>query len=317
MPLNYDDLATTTFNNYRKSFSDNVTEEIILVKMLKKFGGIERKSGGIKIVEPLMYGLNNTFKSYSGYDLLDVTPQQGLTKAEYDWKNVAVSVTISDEELDQNKGEAKFLDLLKSKIKQAEMTHKMKFNEMLYGDGTGNAGKDFAGLASYVTGVDTGTIGGIDSANYAWWRNNHDTIPNFATDGLGKMRTMFNNCTVDGDAPNFILCDQTTYEQYEAMMPPLERIAFKEGGMSGDLGFEHLRFKGKPLAWDSQAPAKTMRFLNLKYLKLIFDSNKEFTMTDWRRPYNQMAKSCFIIARGNMVINNRKRQGYLSITAYE
>ncbi len=84
-------------------------------------------SGGSKIVIPLMYGMNDTAKSYNGYDVIDVTPQDGMSAAEYEWKQYAVGITISGREEFQNSGEGRLINLLESKIKQAEMSLIDKF----------------------------------------------------------------------------------------------------------------------------------------------------------------------------------------------
>jgi len=320
MPLSFDELSATTFKNYRKTFSDNIMKKIALYSFMKKNGNIERKRGGLKLVEPLMYGLNTTFKSYSGYDTLDTTPQSGITAAEYDWKNVAVSVTISKEEEDQNSGESRILNLLKGKIQQAEKTYTLRFDQMLFGDGSGNGGKDFQGLDYFLRTDPTASvsIGGIDQNTYSWWRNQYATPATFVTNGLGliNMRQMYNKCCREGDAPKVIVTHREVFETYESLMTSLERFTFDpKKNLHGDLGFETLTFKGLPMFWDYYCAEKTMYFLNTDYLKLVMDSNSDFEMTEWRVPFNQMAKTAFIIARGQLVCNNRELQGKIVFTA--
>ena len=319
MALNFDQLTATTYKLYRKTLADNVMKKIALYEFMKKKGNIERKKGGIKIVEPLLYGLNSTFKSYSAYDVLDTTPQDGITAAEFDWRDLAVSVTISKQEEDQNSGETQIINLLKSKIQQAEKTYTLMFDKMLNGDGTGNFGKDLQGIKNFLSNTPTAaaTVGGIDQVAYSWWQNRQDTAAVFDINGLDKMRHVFNLCTREGDQPNFLLTDQTTFEAYEGLMTNLERFNFSSpGNLHGDLGFATLTFHGQPIVWDVYAEANKIRFLNTDYLKLIVDSNTDFEMTEFRVPVNQMVKTAFILFRGQLVCNNRQLQGVLDITAY-
>jgi hypothetical protein len=192
-------------------------------------------------------------------------------------------------------------------------------NAQLWGSGTGNGGKDFDGLGNLVPTAPSSdtTTGKIDASAYSWWRNQIATTANASLTGLADMRTMFNNCTREGDMPNLIICSQNFFEWYESIMVPMERIAFAGSkALSGDAGFQTLTFKGKPITWDADATANTAIFLNTDYLKLRIDPDTDFTMTEWRVPVNQMSKSCFILLRGNMVMNNRALQGRLTVTAF-
>jgi hypothetical protein len=316
MALDFNALTTTTYKNYKKTLTDNVMKKVGLYAFMKKKGQIERRQGGLKIVEPLMYGENSTFKSYKGYDTLDVTPQDGITQAEFDWKNVAISVTISKEEEMQNSGEAQIINLLKSKITQAEKTIILNMNKMLFADGTGNSSKDFAGLAAYYTAA-ANTVGGIDGSTYTWWDHQRNTITNFSVDGLSGMRSAFNIACREGDSPNIIMTDRTTFEAYEGLLTPIERVNFSKGSdLAGDLGFQYLTFKGVPMMWDYHSPALLIHFLNTDYLKLVIDSRQDFELGEWRVPTNQMAKTAFITGRGNLITNNRALHTRTAITAY-
>ena len=76
---NFDTLLSTTIANYRKTLTDNVFTARPLTYFLMDKGRIRMLNGGTKIVEPLIYGQNNTVPSYSGYDTLSLTPQTGNT----------------------------------------------------------------------------------------------------------------------------------------------------------------------------------------------------------------------------------------------
>ncbi len=77
MPGNtdYTSLMSTTLANYRKTLVDNVFKKSFFYNYMMEGKRLKTESGGTKIVVPLMYGTNNTVKAYSGYDILDTTPQ--------------------------------------------------------------------------------------------------------------------------------------------------------------------------------------------------------------------------------------------------
>ena len=91
---NFSVLAATTLKNYRNQMADNLTGHEALLWELKSKGFMRTEDGGTSIVEPLLYGRNTTVKSYNGYDVLDTTPQTGITAAEYDWKQIAGTVSM-------------------------------------------------------------------------------------------------------------------------------------------------------------------------------------------------------------------------------
>src|SRR3989304_6360513 len=110
MPLTFDQLSATAYKNHQKTLVDNIMKKIAVLAYLKRAGKVERSGGGITIVEPLLYGVNTTAKSYSGRDIIDTTPQDGITAAEYTPKNIAVTIEITKEQEDQNKGIPKMID---------------------------------------------------------------------------------------------------------------------------------------------------------------------------------------------------------------
>ena len=79
--INYDSLLSTTLAAMRDSMVDNIFKSNSFLAALKLYGGIEYQDGGERIGQPLMYEVNGTVKSYSGFETLDVTPQDGMTTA--------------------------------------------------------------------------------------------------------------------------------------------------------------------------------------------------------------------------------------------
>jgi len=79
--INYDALLTTTLFNYRKQLFDNIFKDSAFLAALRRGDGVMMMDGGERIAVPLMFEGNATVKSYSGYDVLDTTPQDGMTTA--------------------------------------------------------------------------------------------------------------------------------------------------------------------------------------------------------------------------------------------
>ena len=302
----FDQILSTTLKNYVPKLADNVFTARPLFYALTNGQTIRRISGGAKIVVPIIYGKNTTAASYSGADVIPVTAQDGISAAEYDWKQYAATVTISGIEEAKNNGEAQIIDLLEGKIMQTEQTIIDNMNVMLWGDGNGNGGKDFMGIQGIVAG---GTLGGINSAaaGNSWWAptmTNHGA----AALTLNAMSSIYNTISVGNDQPTIIFGDQARYEKYESLLQPQLRYTSAE---VADAGFQNLLFKGAPVTFDDNCEANAFYFLNTKYLRLVAHTETWFQPTPFVRPTNQDARFAQILCYGQLTCSNRARQGRL------
>lgn len=318
---NFSALVATTLKNYRKNLADAVTGHHALFLKLKSGGFIREDDGGTTIVEPLLVARNSTVKSYNGYDVLDVTPQEGISAAEYDWKQIAGSLSISGrEEFINSASKTKILSLIESKTKQLEMSMALELNRQLNLDGTGNGAKDFTGLSIIVEdGAAWSTVGGIDSNANAYWRNQFiDNAGSWAATGLDNLRTLYNSCSRQGmnEKPDLLISTQGVYEAYEKGLTVNER--FTDTSL-GDAGFLNLMYKATPWCFDEDIPlaldgtggTHAVYVLMSKYLALVIGKGKNFAVTEMQKPENQDAKVSQVLLYGNLTTNNRARQGLL------
>ncbi len=183
LTLTYDEILSTTLFNYSRRLYDNISKANALLFMLMRVreGGYKTlESIGDRMQVPLMYELGSA-DSYSGYDQLDVTPMDGITSAHWDWRQASVPVAISGLDEKKNSGEAKIIDLLESKVKQADMGLRDFFNtRLLIGAGgssiqtaytsslNGSAFLDPLPLLIDFTPTVSQTIGNIDQSVHSW-----------------------------------------------------------------------------------------------------------------------------------------------------
>lgn len=302
---NFDNLLSTTLANYRATLTDNVfTARPLTYKLMEK-GRIRMLNGGTKIVEPLIYGQNDTVGSYSGYDSIALTPQTGISAAEYEWKQYAASISISGIEEAKNNGEQEIINLLEAKIMQAEESLREGFNQMFFASGTGNSSKDWNGLGNLVESGNT--VGGIDSSTYTWWQSYEENTATALT--LAQMSTAYNSVSVGNDHPDVLLTTQTLFEKYEALLQPQLRYTDTK---TADAGFQNLLFKAAPVMYDEHCTAGVFFFLNSKYLTLVGHSGKWFQQTEFIRPEDLDARYALIMCYGNLTVRNRAKQGKLT-----
>lgn len=309
-------MLSTTLKKYRGELVDQIHGSNAVFFALKKAGAIVEETGGERISVPLMYGKNDTAKSYSGYEALDVTPQEGIDRAEFNWKQYSASIAISGEEQRKNSGsKEKLIDILDARTKQARMSLQDKLVAGLFSDGTGNGGKDLTGLEAMV--LANGTYGGIDGGTYTWWAANVDSTDE-ALD-VADMRTIFNSSSKGGkNTPNLIVTTQTLFEKYESTLTATAGFHTPSLGTKnlGDAGFQTLEFKGVPVVWDEACPAETMYFLNTEHMKLVVHKDANFSTSDFVKPENQDALIAQILWMGNLICDRRKSFGALRTKSF-
>lgn len=310
---NFNTLATTTFQKYAKTLTDNIFYGQPVFAMMMEKGRKQTETGGNGFNEPLMYGANSTFKGTSEFGVIDTTPVTGLTAARYSWSQYTGSIAMSELEIAQNRGDSQIISLMKAKADQLQMSAKEKFDVDLFGTGHDSV-TTINGLQTFVAvSPTTGTVGGIDrsAADNAWWRNNSTTSAgSFAAAGLDKMRTMYNSCSQDGSAsPDVIVTTQTVYEAYEKTGQSIQRT---QNTKMLDLGFENFEYKGATLFYDSNCPSGYMYFLNTDFLKLRWQSGYELEISPFIKPYDQPVRVANVITILQFTMSNAAKQGVIS-----
>ncbi len=314
---NLSELITTTQRNRSGKLADNVSKgNAILFKTKEK--GAWKPASGRTIVLELDYQEGN-FGWYSGYELLNITPPDVLTAAEFNWKQAYGSVSISGLEKDvQNTGKEALINLLEARIKNAERTLKNNVTTGMYATGTGSSGKEMGGLQSLVADTPTsGTVGGIDQGTYTFWRNQSfdattdGGAPVTAANIQGYMNTMFLRCSRGDDKTDLIIAEVNYYNAFWESMQAIQRVA--ESKMA-TAGFTNLAFANNiPVVYEDSTgiPTNHMYFLNTDYLQLRYAKGRLFEPADEVRPVNQDAETHLIFFAGNLVCSNRARQGVL------
>src|SRR6478736_3530836 len=80
---NWSEITTTTLYNRSQKLADNVTKNNALLRRLSQKSKIKPFDGGQAIVQEIEYSENGTFKRYSGYDVLSISPSDVFTSAQY------------------------------------------------------------------------------------------------------------------------------------------------------------------------------------------------------------------------------------------
>ena len=322
------DIIATNIQSRTGELADNVTNNNALLRRLKDRGNVKTFSGGNVILQEIMYNdstTNNT-NSYSGYEVLNVSQNSPISSAQFSITQYAAAVSISGLEMIQNSGKEAIIDLLDGRMMVAEAQLANRIGGDIYKDGTGNSGKDLTGLAAAVPDAPTtGTYGGINRANYTFWRS---AKYSGVTDGgsatsASNIQSYMDSLAVQlirgTDKPDLIVADSNYYRLYLQSMQSIQRVT--DGGNSTQgAGFASLKYYGAGMASDvvldggigSNATANHMWFLNTKYMMFRPHVDRNFVpIGGERQAVNQDAVVKLIGWAGNLTSSGPQFCGVL------
>lgn len=339
LTLQYDALLSTTLFNYHRTLEDNISKSNALLHQLMKVieGGYELVDDiGDRMQVPLMYEMGSA-DSYSGYDILDTTPMDGITSAFWEWRQASVPIAISSLEEKKNSGEARILSLLESKTKQAEMGIQDFFNRrLLVGQGgsaittpytspaNGSVFLDPLPLLVKFDPTSAATIGNIPQATNAWWQNQFQDASGATTFKaflklLRKLRVRANRGP--GGTPDLHMVDENVYSFYETA---LAETHHNPSYQKADIPFENIGFYGKPVVYDERVPdvktgsetildtSGTWFMINSKFFKIKVHRETNFSPTPFQKPENQDAKVSHILWLGGIGVSNRRKHAVMA-----
>jgi len=300
-------VLNTTLADYSKTLTDNAYNANIVTRVMNN-SAKKMIDGGGTIVEILIENEQDNGGFYEGADVLNNTQTNTLTQVEYKWQNIYEPIQITRDEERQNSGsEHKLLELAGTKIALSEKAIAKRLEQAI-STPVGAAGN----LIDLETLVNTGTLGSIAGGTDTFWQSTVTTSGAFATQGLTDMTTAFYAVAAGSveDTPTHIITNKTVFQKYEQTRLPLERIS--NGDLTFNAGARNLTFKGIPIIYGNYIGSGLMFGLNLNYVKMAVDTATDMVTTPFITPTNQTVKVAYILWRGNIVTNNRRRLFKLS-----
>jgi hypothetical protein len=341
-------LYTTTMDDVRDEIPDQVHDHLVLTWFLKNQGrgvdrgggkGIRFQQGGAKVRIPVVLEKNQNGKWYAKYENMNVNPTDEITNGIDVLRNLSITIGISGEELDQNRGDAAKFDLLREKTTIGYMTM-AEMLEMALVQGTASGVRMIAnagGKACLPLGFliqkafASEEIHEINQNTETDWQNKVAESSAADWPELKKeMLNLYNQCSMGNtqDGPDFILADQNYYEVYENMLMVQQRYNYD--GFRQDpeatAGFRGLQFKDASMYFSkfvpnlgvnaaascstTQAAATAVAFyINTRWLELVISSKVNFVLHPFEVPYDQDAMWAKLLFRGQMTMLQRRKHG--------
>ena len=326
---NLDALFSLSVQNVQRVLVDEISTSMALMKKIQAGQAYQGQNGGTHIEIPLMYALG-TADTYSGYDVLDTSSMDGITRSIWEWAQIAIPISIS--RLEERQNAQKILDLLEAKITQASLGIKEFMPEMMLWGNVDNGGTIEANYVSPITGAsgvnpipnlvqidptNSETVGNINQSTSDWWRNQQkSSSATTTTEMLQELENIYNTCSNGvGGTPDLLVTDQDTFELLKMAIwkrfqhPPQEDAEFP---------FDNFRFRRSLVVYEekmidgTKTPSSgkgTMYLLNTQFIKVKYDTATNFITTPFQKPPNQDARVAHILWMGQLCISNRRKHG--------
>jgi len=331
------DIIATTIQSRTRALADNFSNNNALVQRLDKRGNVKPFSGGNVIMQEIAYNDSNTanVNSYSGFELINIQQNSPISGAQFSIAQYAAAVTMSGLEMLQNSGEEAFIDLMEGRMEVAEGQLLNRIGSDIYGDGTGNGGKNLTGLGAAVPDTATsGTYGGISRSSFSFWQSkSYSGVTNggaavSAANIIPYMTALAIQLVRGSDKTDLIVADNNYYQFYVNALQAIQRVNSDGGGDAGS-GFASLKFYGGGMAADvvldggvytggdsvgswTGATANHMWFLDTKYIFMRPHKDRNFVpIGGERQAVNQDAVVKLIGWAGNLTTSNSFLQGVL------
>ena len=324
------DILSSTARARSKKAVDNLFKTIPLLDHIKSAGGVEIINGGQRITRAGVFGDHSSITQLStGYESVNSSVADVLRSPEYDWCDFVAPVVITRKEELSNKGENAVISIADARMKsvmgmlkreweqQAIAGTSTVLTEMGTLDGTAST---TGWLEDQVFGSGTNVVGGLNKATFsaANWQNQRQDlagIANWAANGLTAMTDIMIQTQIyapEGSV-DLILASPGSYSQYKGLLQTQERYTPKETVLDG--GRLALAFNGALMYVENNLSGgnglPSMYFLNTKSMKVVFDSEANFTMTDFETKSGYAARQANIFVRTQLVADHLASLGVL------
>ena len=320
------DVLSSTLRILLDEAVDNLYRSTPLLEQIKTSGGVELYDGGSQLDVPLILEEHSSISQMStGYEPINLAVTDAMRQASFGWADFIAPIVITKREELSNRGDRAVLSIAEARMKSVMGTLRREWErqavagtstiltDMLTLNGGASATGFIEGLA--VT-TQNNTVGGLAKATFRELENQFfDAGAALSIPGMANLMIACQIKTPDGSAPNLILASPLFYQTYKGLLFANERY-IDESVLDG--GRMALAFNTAKMYVDSFLPAVSdgaqalsAYFLNTKFLKVGFDSDANFKMSDFETVSGYAARSANIYVRTQLYFHHLASQGVL------
>lgn len=303
-------VLATSLADYQPTMADNVYQSNAVMQVLSQ--AKEKKDGGLSIVQPVMVNKQDDGGFYLGADVLNNTQKNFANQVEFLWQNAYEPIQLTRDEERQNNGDAhRIMSLIGAKTMSSQKAIADRLEQAVSAP-LASANN----LLDLQTMCDTGPYGSLSGSTTTAWQATKITSGAFSSQGLTDMTTAtyLVSAAANVDNPTHYITNKTVFQKFEQTRLPLERISQSGNGAgsTASAGFTNLVFKGRPVMYGNYINAGIMLGINMNYVHLTVDSATDLITTDFMSPVNQTVRVAYILWRGALWTDNRRRNFQLN-----
>ena len=332
MPIS-NDLLSSTLYSIRDSEVDNLYKKVAFLDGVRRAGGVETESGGIKIQRPLSIAEHSTITQLAtGYEPVSLAVNDVLRPAIYDWADFTAPIVITKKEEMENSGEYAIVKILESRMKSVMGMLRRELNkQVLRGDssvlsavntlngdvGIGSATGFLEHLSPALPSAQSNVVGGISKATFqvpGWLNQFANAGGTLAMTDLYDLYIAANNVAPSGDVSHLIMSNDA-FAQYRNLLFAQERFVQTD---KLDGGRMSLAFNGAVAEADpemgfasSVAGNCDAYMLNYDGIKLIFHSEGDFAVSPFEHISGTTARAAQLYVKVQLVADHLGGQGVL------
>jgi len=285
-------LAHAMANRSRKKMILAATLTGGIYTYLAAKGKIKMEDTGPEIENPLITGSNPNVTTAQYYDTVPVDETNEFDTVLYNMTRMVGSLIMSEQEQDENQGDAVIIKILEGKITALE--HAIKKFQRTKACSL-NTGSDPNGLPNLLPfDPTTGTVGGMNLANEPMFRNSSYDFDG----GLDETNIeeafddILLDLNTDDEEPNVIFVGRNIWRLHRAAARDKVQISLGATGFGKqliNLGIKGTTHQGIPMIYDEALDPDDFYFVNDRYLHIHVLKSANMKVKKLVSPWNQDA----------------------------
>ena len=318
------DLLSSTLFSIRDSEVDELYKKVAFLDGVRKAGGVETESGGIKIQRPLSIQEHSTITQLAtGYEPVSLAVNDVLRPAIYDWADFTAPIVVTKKEELENSGEYAVVKIVEARMKSVMGMLRRELNKQVLAGSSAvltslnTLNGDSAGVGSatgffepLTVGTQINVVGGVSKATFQTtpgWQNQFVNIGGAGLTGLSQFYDAYiaaNSVAPSGDISHFIM-SPALLAAYRNQLFAQERFI---DSTKLDGGRMALAFNGAIAEQDpemgfncSVAGNVDGYMLNYDGIKLIFHSDADFAVSPFEYISGTTARAAQLYVKCQLV----------------
>lgn len=327
------DILSSTARARSKKALDNLFTTVPLLDHIKKAGGVEEINGGQRITRAAILAEHSNITQLStGYESIAAGVADVLRSPEFEWCDFVAPIIITKKEELSNRGDDAVISIADARMKSVMGMLKREWEKQaIAGSSTVlTEMQTLNGFDAKLGWFEEGTfgsgqsnsVGGLSKSTYQGqnWNNQVASAGGaFNTNraGEGAMTDLMIQTQIyapEGTV-DLILASPTSYKLYKQSLRAQEQYV-KETVLDG--GRLALAFSGaliyveNNLGFTEGSTKASMYFLNSKSMKVVFDKEANFSLSDFQDKSGYAAREAHLYVRTQLVADHLASMGVLT-----